>query len=66
MTKEEIALKRQKMVGREVQPDELPLDLRLHRLEKIALELLTRVEHLEQQDRRRGLSGIVIGGVTND
>ncbi len=65
-TDEERRLKHLKAVGREVEPHELPLDLRLIRLEKIALELLRRVERLEHQDDARGMSGIMIGGPSND
>ena len=61
-TEEEKRLKRQKAVGREVPPEELPIELRLFRLEKIVAEFEQRIRHLEHNDDARGMSGMMIGG----
>ncbi len=63
---EERRLKRQMAVGREVQPEELPTELRIFRLEGLIEDQNKRIEYLEQRDNARGLSGIMIGGPSND
>ncbi len=66
MTDEERALKRQRVVGREVEPHELPDNIRFLRLESIITDLERRIKHLENQDDARGMSGIMIGGFIKD
>ena len=54
--------KRQKAQGREVKPEDLPVELRLLRLEKMITDLQGKVKYLSTRDAARGLSGIRIGG----
>jgi hypothetical protein len=61
MTDEEKRQKRQKAVGREVAVGELPIDLRVDRLERIVNDLEERIKELEARDQAREISGMRIG-----
>ena len=54
--------KREKSVGREVEPHELPIPLQLHRLDKWCRELQTRIEALERDASDPVKHNIRIGG----